>query len=266
MGFPGVWMNMSETLVYRVVPKCGCSTIGQILYRGDNGAWYDGDIHDARTGLHKWGEEASRPAISARVTGGGRLVFTCVRNPYSRILSCFFDKVCAIQRNGRRYRANLLPGLLARYGVGEDPAFDQVRAFRRFLLFVRDTIRFGRPMEPDIHWSSCAGHAATLVANGGRYDRILFTETLDDGLAALLGAVPPVQAIDLAALPRFNDSGGSGPRREHPVEAYFDDLAIHMMQEIYRRDFAIFRYAQDPGAGPPLRAPDLDEINARLAR
>ena len=45
MEFPGVWVNTSRTLIYRVVPKCACSTIGQILHHGDHGTFYDGDIH-----------------------------------------------------------------------------------------------------------------------------------------------------------------------------------------------------------------------------
>ena len=54
MGFPGVWMTESESVVYRVVPKCACSTIGQIMYFSDHGAFFDGDVHDATQGLHKW--------------------------------------------------------------------------------------------------------------------------------------------------------------------------------------------------------------------
>ena len=47
MGFPGTWMTESESVVYRVVPKCACSTIGQIMYYSDHGTFFDGDIHDA---------------------------------------------------------------------------------------------------------------------------------------------------------------------------------------------------------------------------
>jgi hypothetical protein len=61
MGFPGTWMTTSESVVYRVVPKCACSTIGQIMYYSDNGAFFDGDIHDAKDGMHKWAfDTASR--------------------------------------------------------------------------------------------------------------------------------------------------------------------------------------------------------------
>src|SRR5690606_346279 len=98
------------------------------------------------------------------------VAFTCVRNPYARILSSFFDKIAGIQRNGKRYRGNLVPQLMQRYGVevgspedGFD--FDQIRSFRRFLLFARDTIRWRRPMEPDIHWSAMSGHIATFIVN-----------------------------------------------------------------------------------------------------
>ena len=32
MAFPGTWMTESESMAYRVVPKCACSTIGQIMF------------------------------------------------------------------------------------------------------------------------------------------------------------------------------------------------------------------------------------------
>ena len=95
------------------------------------------------------------------------MTFTCVRNPYTRILSSFFDKICGIQRNGKRYRGNLVPLLVQKYGVEVgDPEdgfqFDQIKSFRRFLLFARDTIRWKKPMEPDIHWSAMVGPCVHL--------------------------------------------------------------------------------------------------------
>ena len=63
MNFPGVWVNQSETLIYRVVPKCACSTIGQIMFYSDHGRFFDGDIHDSAEGLHKWAQEESQPLM-----------------------------------------------------------------------------------------------------------------------------------------------------------------------------------------------------------
>lgn len=270
MGFPGTWMTESESVVYRVVPKCACSTIGQIMFYSDHGRFYDGDIHDAQSGLHKWAMTASQPLIEANVRGHKSFAFTCVRNPYTRILSSFFDKICGVQRNGKRYRGNMVPLLTQKYGIdvggpdGKEP-FDQIASFRRFLLFARDTIRFKKPMEADIHWSAMAGHIATYIANGGRYDHIFFTEKFDEGMQTVLDNITVRNPIDLSKIPRFNESEGHGPKRLHPVEDYFDDLSRHLMWEIYKRDFQLFKYDFDNPANKMPTAPvDLDEVHAKL--
>ena len=270
MGFPGTWMTESQSMIYRVVPKCACSTIGQILYYSDHGKFYDGDIHDAREGLHKWAQEKSQPLIEKNVREHETYAFTCVRNPYTRILSSFFDKICGIQRNGQRYRGNLVPLLIQKYGIkvgGEDgkQEFDQIRSFRRFLLFARDTIRFRKPMDPDIHWSAMSGHVSTFIVNGGRYDHIFFTEKFNEGMQAVLDAVETPHKVDLATIPRFNESAGHGPKRAHPVEDYFDDLSMHIVYEIYKRDFRIFKYDfENPANKMPIGEIDLDEVHAKL--
>lgn len=272
MGFPGTWMTESESMVYRVVPKCACSTIGQIMYFSDHGRFFDGDIHDATEGLHKWAREASQPVIEARVKAHQTYSFTCVRNPYTRILSSFFDKIAGIQRNGQRYRGNLVPMLVQKYGIevgspDDGFAFDQIRSFRRFLLFARDTIRWKKPMEPDIHWSAMSGHVATFIVNGGRYDHIFFTEKFDDGMKTVLDHVTTPHQVDLAKIPRFNESEGHGPKRAHPVEDYFDDLSMHLVWEIYHRDFQLFRYDfENPANKMPLGEIDLEEVHAKLGR
>ena len=270
MGFPGTWMTESESVLYRVVPKCACSSIGQILYYSDHGRFFDGDIHDSTTGLHKWAQEESQPLIAANAKGHKAYAFTCVRNPYARILSSFFDKIAGIQRNGKRYRGNLVPMLVQKYGVDVGSpengfAFDQIASFRRFLLFARDTIRFRRPMDPDIHWSAMAGHVGTFVANGGRYDHVVFTEAFNDGMQVVLDNIETPVKVDLAEVPRFNESEGHGPKRQHRVSDYFDDLSMHLVWEIYHRDFKLFRYDfENPDNKMPKGEVDLDEIHAKL--
>ena len=267
MGFPGAWMSESGALVYRVVPKAACSTIGQVLHYADHGRWYDGDIHDATSGILKWNQEDARPRITAAVTEGRAPVFTFVRNPYARVLSAFFDKVAGVQRNGRRYRAGVLPEALGKYGIRPDaPDFDQVRAFRRFLLFVRDTIRTRKPMEPDIHWSAQAGHVGTMIRGGGRYALIAPMERLHDGLEQVYGLAELATPPDLGALPRFNEGAQGGAKRAHPAAEYFDDLAAFIVQDVYRKDFRLFGYDTEPGDGPPVREMDMDFIHAKLGR
>ncbi len=270
MGFPGTWMTTSESVVYRVVPKCACSSIGQIMYYVDNGRYFDGDIHDAQDGMHKWAMENSQPLISSNVKAHKSYAFTCVRNPYTRILSAFFDKIAGIQRNGKRYRGNLVPQLSQTYGIDvgspEDGFdFDQIANFRRFLLFARDTIKFRRPMDPDIHWSPVAGHVSTLIQGGGTYDHIFFTEAFNDGMRVVLDNIEMQHPITVEEVPRFNESEGHGPKRAHPVEDYFDDLSMHLMWEIYHKDFRLFQYDfETPANKMPLGAVDLDEVHLKL--
>lgn len=263
-------MTESESVVYRVVPKCACSTIGQIMYFSDHGAFFDGDIHDAKDGLHKWAREASQPLIEKNVTNHASYAFTCVRNPYGRILSSFFDKICGIQRSGNRYRGNLVPLLIQKYGIEVGEAdnnfeFDQIASFRRFLLFARDTIRWRRPMDPDIHWSAMSGHISTFIVNGGRYNNIFYTETFDEGMQSVLDNIEVPHAIDLSTIPRFNESAGHGPKRAHPIEDYFDDLSKHLVYEMYKRDFDLFKYDfENPANKLPIGQIDLDEVHAKL--
>jgi len=272
MGFPGTWMTETESMVYRVVPKCACSTIGQIMYYSDHGEFFDGDIHDAKAGMHKWALEDSQPLINANVLGHKSYSFTCVRNPYTRILSSFFDKICGIQRNGKRYRGNLVPTLIYKYGIevgGKDgkEEFDQIASFRRFLLFARDTIRWRRPMDPDIHWSAMSGHVSTFINNGGSYDKIIWTESFNEGMREVLDTIETPKKIDLKKIPRFNESEGHGPKRAHAVEDYFDDLSMHLVYEIYHRDFDLFGYDfENPGNKMPVGEIDLDEVHAKLGR
>lgn len=270
MSFPGTWMTESGSMVYRVVPKCACSTIGQVMYYSDHGRYFDGDIHDSEEGMHKWSQDRSQKAIEKAVRNREGVTFTCVRNPYSRILSSFFDKIAGIQRNGRRYRGNLVPQLTQSYGIevgspDDDFDFDQIASFRRFLLFARDTILWQRPMEADIHWSAMSGHISTFIVGGGRYDQIFFTEKFNEGMQKVLDAADTPVEPDLGNVPRFNESEGHGPKRAHKIGDYFDDLSRHLMWEIYRQDFQLFKYDFDnPDNKLPTGEVDLDEVHDKL--
>ena len=103
----------------------------------------------------------------------------------------------------------------------------------RYLLYARDTIRFRKPMDPDIHWSAMSGHVSTFIVNGGRYDNIFWTEKFNDGMPSVLNNIETPVKVDLSDVPRFNESEGHGPKRAHPVEDYFDDLSMHLVYEMY---------------------------------
>ena len=70
------------------------------------------------------------------------------------------------------------------------------------------------------------------------------THAMTDAPASI--AHPP----DLATLLRVNASAAHGPRRAHPMAAYFDDLSAFMTHDFYRKNFQLFGHnpANDDGA------------------
>jgi len=120
-------------------------------------------------------------------------------------------------------------------------------------------------MDPDIHWSAMSGHISTFIANGGRYNQIFWTEKFNEGMQVVLDNIETPHPVDLAQTPRFNESEGHGPKRAHPVEDYFDDLSMHLVYEMYKKDFQLFRYDfENPANKLPTGEIDLAEIHAKL--
>ncbi|MFD1911575.1 sulfotransferase family protein [Halodurantibacterium flavum] len=263
--FPSVWVTPSGSLAYGVIPKCGCSTIKQIMHYADHGSFYVGER--ISEGFHTWADEESRPAIVTAAEGGA-IRFTCVRNPYRRLLSAFFDKISTRGENGKFYRQRQMRDDLRAYGIrreqGQNPDA-QIRNFRRFVLFARDAKRFKSPSPPDLHWAAISGYVQRYVRGGGRYDAIFPLERLNEGMQKVLDQAQTPYKVDLGSVPRFNESAENGPKRAHPVEAYFDDLTIQIMMDAYGRDFDLFGYdATNPAREAPVREPDLDRIHATL--
>ena len=81
----------------------------------------------------------------------------------------------------------------------------------------------------------------------------------------MLKSIQTPHKVDVNNIPRFNESEGHGPKRAHPVEDYFDDLSKHLVYEIYKRDFNLFKYDfHDPSNKMPTGEIDLDEVHAKL--
>ena len=81
----------------------------------------------------------------------------------------------------------------------------------------------------------------------------------------VLSEVETPVKVDLDDVPRFNESEGHGPKRAHPVADYFDDLSMHLVYEIYKRDFELFHYDfEDPSNKMPKGEVDLAEVHAKL--
>ena len=122
--------------------------------------------------------------------------------------------------------------------------------------------------------AASATHVVTLTpGRDSMLDlELLFVTTLNaaDGTAyprLVLDAAPTRVKLDVNDAPRFNESEGHGPKRAHKVSDYFDDLSQHLIWEIYKKDFQLFKYDfDDPDNKFPKAEVDLEEVHAKLGR
>ena len=255
-----LYLSLRGDLAYTEIPKCAISTTKQYLHLIGTGAFReDIDINRSKTGLLRW--KYHRAQMLWRLARRKHRVFTCVRNPYGRLVSAFFDKVVNLQADGLIYgRPELRQGLES-YGVvaGGDP----VETFRRFVVFARDTIVHRRPLGPDMHWMPMAWLAAAPMRLGLAYDDVLRVESYEADFVRLLEDRFPETAGTWTPLRAFNEAPGAVVKRTLPVADYFDATSRLLTEEAYAEDFAAFGYSTDP-AVREARPMAVAEINAAL--
>lgn len=260
--FHGIWMTRSAPLAYRVMPKCGCSSIGQAMHHLDHGRFHPRSIHDPAAPLLKWSGGPDDAEIAARYAQGPVFTFTMVRNPFRRLLSSFADKIVGLEEDGTRYRAGLLQTGLERYGADWGCRADVARNFRAFVRFVADGLDRGLWDQTDMHWTPCADHLAfTLTRNPAlRFDHVGHVERFGEGLAtALAGAGLPPDALP-TALPRENATR----LPDLPVDAFYGPEERAIVLRLFARDFALFRYGSDPSATRPEGPVDAAAVGVAL--
>jgi hypothetical protein len=131
--------------------------------------------------------------------------FTVVRNPYTRTLSAYLDKV---ERRARR--------------EGRESSF------RAFLLSLKEGALYR-----NAHW---APQSALMLIPVEKFDFIGKVESLEQDLEAIKRRIRPDLEQPVTSF-RGNATGAGGKLR-----AYYDDESIALVRDIYRRDFEAFHY------------------------
>jgi FkbM family methyltransferase len=257
--FPGHWVSRSEPhLAYRVLPKCACSSVGQIIHFLDHGSFYPGDIHDIEAPIYKW-KNGGDENICEILTTKPALRFTLVRNPYKRLLSSFADKVFGFQVNGKRYRGGHIHQLLKDYGVNWGPAANLPANFRAFVRFVADTIERGQPMESDIHWTPCFRHLQFNVqrAPDWNLDFIGHIEHFKRDIDTVMLRA----GIDPTRLPPNIPRENTTSLPPISIQNFYGPEEIEIMQRVYCHDFELFHYSLDPTDTAPKGEIDVAALN-----
>lgn len=158
---------------------------------------------------------------------GDYVFFTVVRNPWTRALSAFLDKVA--KGDCHKYA---LAG-----GFGEDSA----EGFTAFISFLASG-----GLHHDRHWWP---QRDMLLLPPSRYDHICRLENLADELPQALKhtglTLPP---RDRLARPHSLEAGREGKitNASSRVKAYYTPATIEAVARLYAEDFSLGNYSTDP--------------------
>jgi hypothetical protein len=216
--------NFSEKNRYLYVetPKVACTTIKRVLQDaeiGVKGATKEANVHD------RIASPIKRPAdnivaFDRLINDSSTTIFCFVRNPYTRILSCYLDKIV----NNTWERQRLSPQL----GLSSDAP----PTFLEFLAAVEKQTE----SERDIHWSS---QTYLLRPNRLKYSfigRFEFFRAQFERVCRHLGI------LEFSDLSETAHATGANEK----MLSYFGEREIEKIQMIYGADFSNFGYGWAP--------------------
>ena len=216
-------ISLKYKYVYVETAKVACSTIKLILQRMelDDPDYVARDLVDMHSRIYS-------PLCSpARVGGFPRYlnrddvtVFCFVRNPYTRVLSCYLDKI----RNNMRAKKSVLSAL------EYDPE-DMQRdiSFGEFVEAIsRQSIG-----DMDPHWRI---QYHQTFQDQIDYDFVGRFESLEDDLKSILGRITP-EYVNYWGVENRHATGSSSQILE-----FYDQNTEEQVYEIYRKDFDTFNY------------------------
>lgn len=209
-------INFDQKFVYSRLPKAGNSTVISTLYR-EYGDVTDRDfIETVKLGQRPPSRLA--PAEIDRIVESF-FVFTVVRNPFARLLSCYRDKIA---------RPSIFRSMVSRRYLGEVDCEISLDQFLDFLSHEANLLM-------DAHWAPQARLLAFPMAN---YQLIGAVETLEDDLAKISG----VLGLDGRTVSYVPHATGASNR----LQALSDGQA-RKIATIYQCDFDLFGYSKDIG-------------------
>ncbi len=211
-------VSVKNRYIYFEAPKVGCSTIKRTLQKIED-PLFDNEnpkaIHNKRESPLLSPNMLEHP-LEYYIEEAQFFTFALVRNPFSRILSCYLDKFAKRGPNNLK----LFPIL------NFDPA-DEV-SFPEFL----EAVGKQDPNDMNIHWRP----QAYLIPNHRiRFDFIGHFERFEEDLNTVLERIFP-------AFDRVYSLNGHATGADNRLKEYYCDASERLVREIYAKDFEQFAY------------------------
>lgn len=213
-GHVDIWWTPQLPIVYVNNPKCGCSTVKNSLKQAQAARFRSDGRHvfELRADPHAADDCLKRFGISDLVRGDTRFVISSARNPYTRILSAYLDKI--VNGDIRKF-----PELGSR----------RPESFELFL----DVLGRSDPSTLDPHF--CPQYI-NLGLPDVTYDAIFYLENIGNLKQALGQTIGDFQIETYAPHSR-------GAKQN--LQAFYTPRAIELVQGLYAEDFAYLCYSKD---------------------
>ena len=214
--FKHMMLHPNLPLAYVRVPKAACSTVIARLLGSVNAAEGTRELHSSNRLITFDQREFGKRLREVSV--GPSQLFTLVRNPFSRLLSAYREKI-ELDLDGPRYRREL-----------DIPADADIG----FEAFVERTVE-RTPMELNPHFRP---QALTTRADLVAYDRIFRLEQMGEALTWLDEILPTSSSAKVVA-PHATHAN------ERVLSSYTPRLT-RMVADYFADDFRLFGYLPDP--------------------
>jgi len=216
-------VSKKNKFLYVETPKVACTSVKRVLQEAELGESikYEnpGDVHNRELSpLMRPSDELA--TFGRSLVGSEYFRFCFVRNPFTRVLSCYLDKMVKVEYERRR----LAPKL------GFDP--DVVPTFLEFL----EAVSKQSESEYDIHW---APQTYLLRPNRVHYSFVGRFELFGSHFEMLC------MRLGIRGAERVSSSWHA-TNAYGKVERYFDTQCVDLVCEIYESDFRNFGYGWSP--------------------
>ena len=232
-------------------PKCGSTFVKHLFWQIDNGAPHE-TADGVGTGIHKFDDALPRgDRVSVEWVLESPYCFFIVRNPVERILSLYFDKLVNDHDPHWQWFRDLVADLDDVVPVPETPE-DHRRNCLIMLRWIKSNISGETDVRLNNHW-----RPQRMRINMARTLRLkaLTLNGLEDQLYVLLGDLIPDLRGHMSRVSSRNAVPRTVPRKD-----MLDDELRHAIRSLYRRDFAVWKAAQDGWSGIDLGKPDPEAV------
>lgn len=214
-------ISLQHKYIYMETAKVGCSTIKKLLIKAEYGELVD---HKAADHVH---HRAFSPLLNAKQVGNflefvhreDIFSFCFARNPYTRLLSAYLDKIAK--------RKPEHEDLMIQLGYG--PFSEHVLSFEEFVYAVSE-----QPvLNMNIHWRT--QYYATFQ-HAIRYDFIGRFESFEPDLRFAMDRI----GIDMEKY--YQVQAGHATQASQKLAEYYTPELIEKVYQVYQIDFEYFRY------------------------